>query len=51
LERSVKIAYKIPDQQPEVKVCTTKVDFELSDWGKATPQLPKEVKERPEIRD
>jgi hypothetical protein len=50
-ERSVKIAYKIPDQQPEVKVYTTKMDFELSDWGKATPQLPKEVKERLEIRD
>lgn len=50
-ERSVKIAYKVPDQQPEVKVYSTKMEFDLSDWGKAVPQLPKEVKQRLEISD
>ena len=50
-ERSVKIAYKVPDQQPDVKTYKTEMDFELSDWGKAKAQLPKEVKERLEIKD
>ncbi|MBV8880263.1 MAG: hypothetical protein JO332_09885 [Planctomycetaceae bacterium] len=50
-ERSVKIAYKVPEQQPDLKTYKTEMDFELSEWGKATPQLPKEVKERLEIRD
>jgi hypothetical protein len=50
-ERSVKIAYKVPDQQPDLKTYKTEMDFELSDWGKAKPQLPKEVKDRLEIRD
>ncbi len=48
-ERSVKIAYKIPDQQPDLKTYKTEMDFELSDWGKAKPQLPPEVKQRLEI--
>lgn len=49
-ERSVKIAYKVPEQQPELKTYKTEMSFELSDWGKAVPQLPKEVKERLEIK-
>ena len=49
-ERSVKIAYKVPDQQPDLKTYKTEMDFELSDWGKAAPQLPPEVKERLEIK-
>ncbi len=48
-ERSVKIAYKVPDQQPDLKTYKTEMDFELSDWGKAKPQLPPEVKQRLEI--
>jgi hypothetical protein len=48
-ERSVKIAYKVPEQQPELKTYKTEMEFDLSDWGKAAPQLPKEVKERLEI--
>jgi hypothetical protein len=50
-ERSVKIAYKVPDQQPEIKTYKTEMDFELSDFGRAKPQLPFEVKERLGIRD
>ncbi|HLY08604.1 MAG TPA: hypothetical protein VKW04_04760 [Planctomycetota bacterium] len=50
-ERSVKIAYRIPDQQPDLKTYKTEMDFELSDWGKATPQLPPEVRVRLEIKD
>lgn len=50
-ERSVKIAYKVPDQQPDLKTYKTEMDFELADWGKAKPQLPPEVKERLGIRD
>src|SRR5882672_3455926 len=49
-ERSVKIAYKVPDQQPDLKTYRTEMDFELCDWGKAKPQLPKEVKDRLEIK-
>lgn len=45
-ERSVKIAYKIPDQQPEVKTYKTEMEFDLFDAGKARLQLPKEVRER-----
>jgi hypothetical protein len=50
-ERSVKIAYKVPDQQPDLKTYKTEMDFELSDWGKAAPQLPPEVKQRLEIKE
>jgi hypothetical protein len=49
-ERSVKIAYKVPEQQPELKTYKTEMEFDLSDWGKAAPQLSKEVKERLEIK-
>ncbi len=50
-ERSVKIAYKVPDQQPDLKTYRTEMDFVLADWGKAKLQLPKEIKERLEIKD
>lgn len=50
-ERSVKIAYKVPDQQPDLKTYKTEMEFEFTDAGKAKLQLPREVKERLEIRD
>jgi len=50
-ERSVKIAYKVPDQQPDLKTYKTEMEFDFSDAGKAKLQLPKEVKERLEITD
>ena len=50
-EKSVKIAYKVPDQQPEVKTYKTEMEFEFSDPGKPKLQLPKEVKERLSIKD
>ena len=50
-ERSVKIAYKVPEQQPELKTYKTEMEFDLSDWGKAAAQLPKEVKDRLEIKE
>ena len=50
-ERSVKIAYKVPDQQPELKTYKTEMEFEFSEWREAKLQIPKEVKERLEIKD
>jgi len=50
-ERSVKIAYKVPDQQPDIKTYRTEMDFELADWGKAKLQLPPEVKERLNLKE
>jgi hypothetical protein len=50
-ERSVKIAYKVPDQQPDIKTYKTEMEFDFSDAGKAKLQLPKEVKERLEIKE
>jgi hypothetical protein len=50
-ERSVKIAYKVPDQQPDLKTYKTEMEFEISDHGKAKLQLPKEVKERLDVQD
>jgi len=50
-ERSVKIAYKVPDQQPDVKTYKTEMEFDFTDNGKAKLQLPKEVKERLEIKE
>jgi hypothetical protein len=43
-ERSVKLAYKVPDGPPEVK--TYKLEMELTLGEAAPPQLPPEVKER-----
>jgi hypothetical protein len=50
-ERSVKIAYKVPDQQPDIKTYKTEMEFDFSDGGKAKIQLPKEVKDRLEIKE
>jgi len=51
-EKSVKIAYKVPDQQqPEVKTYKTEMEFDFSDNGKAKLQLPREVKERLGIKE
>jgi hypothetical protein len=50
-EKSVKIAYKVPDQEPQVKTYKTEMEFDFTDGGKAKLQLPKEVKERLEIKD
>ena len=48
-ERSVKIAYKVPDAPPEVKSYRTDMEFELSDWGKAKAELPDEIRTRLEL--
>lgn len=45
-ERSVKIAYKVPESQPEIKSYKNEMEFDFSKWGKAELALPKEVKER-----
>jgi len=45
-ERSVKIAYKVPDGQPEIKTYKLEMEFEFARWGEAKPELPKEVKDR-----
>lgn len=45
-ERSVKIAYKVPESQPEVKAYKLEMEVEVSEWGTSTLQLPAEVKER-----
>ena len=50
-EKSVKIAYKVPDQQPDVKTYKTEMEFDFTDGGKAKLQLPKEVRERLEIKE
>lgn len=50
-ERRVQIAYNVPDQQPEVRVYKIEYKFVFAEWGKAKLALPKEVRERLEIRD
>lgn len=50
-ERSVKIAYKVPDQAPDVKTYKLETELVLSAWGAAEPQLPPEIKARLEIRE
>lgn len=51
-ERSVKIAYKVPDQRlPDVKTYKLETELLLRDWGRADPQLPPEVRDRLGIRD
>jgi hypothetical protein len=45
-ERSVKIAYKVPCSQPEIKSYKNEMEFDLSKWGKAELSLPKEIQER-----
>ena len=50
-ERSVKIAYKVPESQPEVKAYKLEMEVEVLDWGKAAVQLPAEVKDRLGVKD
>ena len=50
-ERSVKIAYKVPESQPEVKAYKLEMEIEVLDWGKAAVQLPPEVKDRLGVKD
>ena len=45
-ERSVKIAYKVPDQAPDVKTYKLETELLLRDWGAAELQLPPEVRQR-----
>ncbi|HYF00491.1 MAG TPA: hypothetical protein VEJ18_16345 [Planctomycetota bacterium] len=45
-ERSVKIAYKVPDQAPDVKTYKLETELVLSAWGTAELRLPPEVKDR-----
>jgi hypothetical protein len=45
-ERSVKVATKVPDAQPDVKTYKLEMEFDFSRWGDARPELPKEVKDR-----
>ncbi len=49
-ERSVKVAYKVPDSQPELKSYRLEMEIDFSGWGEAKVQLPPEVKERLEIK-
>ncbi len=50
-ERSVKIAYKVPCSQPEIKSYKNEMEFAFSKWGKAELALPPEVKERLGLRE
>lgn len=50
-ERSVKIAYKVPEQQPDLKTYKTEMEFEFTDPGKPRLQLPKEVRRRLDIKE
>lgn len=50
-ERSVQIAYNVPDQQPDVKWYKLEYKFVFSRWGKAELSVPKEVKDRMGIDD
>jgi hypothetical protein len=45
-ERSVKLAYKVPDGQPEVKSYKTEMEVVVSDWGRARAEFPAELRER-----
>jgi hypothetical protein len=45
-ERSVKLAYKVPDGQPEVKSYRTEMELAISDWGRAKAEVPAELRER-----
>jgi hypothetical protein len=50
-ERSVEIAYKVPDSSPRVKKYRLEWDFDFSQTGQAKLTLPKEVKERLGIKE
>jgi len=50
-ERSVEIAYKVPDSSPRTKKYKLEWDFEFTKPGEARLTLPKEVKERLGIKE
>lgn len=50
-ERSVKLAYKVPDGQPDVKSYRSEMEFTISDWGRAKAEIPPEVRERLGIKE
>ena len=50
-ERSVEIAYKVPDSSPKTKRYKIEWEFDLTQGGEAKLQLPKEVKERLGIKE
>lgn len=50
-EKSVKLAYKVPDQQPDVKSYRLEMEIDLSDWGKTELRLPPEVREKLGLRE
>ena len=50
-ERSVKIAYKVPESAPDLKSYKLEMEIEVLDWGKAAPQIPAEIKERLGFKD
>jgi len=50
-ERSVKIAYKVPDRQPEVKTYRIEMEFEFTPLDPTRLSIPPEVKERLGIRE
>jgi hypothetical protein len=45
-DRSVKLAYKVPDGQPEIRSYRTEMEITVADWGKAALDLPPEVRDR-----
>ena len=51
VERSVKIAYKVPEQQPDLKTYKTEMEFDFSNHGKAKLELAPELKDRLDIKD
>jgi hypothetical protein len=50
-ERSVEIAYKVPDSSPKTKKYKLEWDFDFTQAGEAKLTLPKEVKERLGIKE
>ena len=50
-ERSVKIAYKVPESQPEVKAYKLEMEIDVLNWGQAPLQLPPEVKDRLGVKE
>jgi hypothetical protein len=50
-ERSVKIAYKVPESAPEVKAYRLEMEVEVIDWGKAAVQLPAEIRAKLGMQD
>jgi hypothetical protein len=50
-ERSVKLAYKVPESAPEVRAYKLEMEVAVLDWGKAAVQIPAEVREKLGIKD